>query len=307
MKEKEIIAYLSLSILILFYLTCTNHNKNYPNINTHKSFNPDSLLGSDNSVELIIESEFDNYLLGQNVWVKVDLINNTDSNYYSIEDVAPGCLRFSIIDPDGKSLRSFLTVSTVIWDTLFVIKSGERYQKIISLEHYLYFKDYIIGTYNISCGFYGNTITPYLKSNTIEIEVLSPKDDDKELFDITKRLRAWPVNKDHLIELSNLLNRYSESVYTPQLYTWLITFSNHEDSYNIFESSCDIYFKNYMNFFETSHILEQYALHLKKHRKISNKEMDQIFDDLAHQSKTEKSKIIFDSFFKTNYKEIKER
>lgn len=306
MKKIEIIAFLSLGIFILFYLNCTNHNKNYPNINTHKSFNPDSLLKSKNFVELVIESEFDNYLLGQNVWVKVDLINNTDSNYYVMESIAPGILKFSIIDPDGNRVSSGgFTVNTIFGDTILTLKPGERYQEIMSLEHHLNSREYKIGTYTISCGFSGYENTPYLKSNTIVIEVLPPKGDDKELYN---HVNPWSKDRDKKIKLSDLLNLYSESVYAPQLYTLLITYSNYsKGSSKIFESSCDNYFKKYMDFFETKHILTQYGFYLRDTKKISNKEMDKIFNKLENQNKTEKSKIIFNSFAQLTYKQLKER
>jgi len=306
MKKKEIIAYLSLSILIFFYLNCFNSNNNYSNINTHKSFNPDSLLKRKNSVELIIESEFDNYLLGQNVWVKVDLINNTDSNYYVMESIAPGILKFSIIDPDGNRVSSGgFTVDTIFGDTILTLKPGERYQEIMSLEHHLNSREYKIGTYTLSGSFSGHENTPYLESNTIEIEVLPPIGDDKELYELVN-----PSSKvrDKNSKLSDLLSLHPESVYAPQLYTLLITYSNYsKGSSEIFESSCDNYFKKYMDFFETKHILTQYGLYLRETKKISNKEMDKIFNKLENQNKTEKTKIIFNSFSQLTYKHLKER
>lgn len=293
----KIINYIILVILIFFSSSCLIPD-NYPNINTHKSFNPDSLLKSENSVELIIESEFDYYLLEQNVWIKVDLINNTDSNYYVMESISPGILKFSIIEPDGNPVSSGgFTVNYVIWDPILVLKPGERYQEIISLEHYLNSQEYKIGTYKISSGFYGHENIPYLKSNTIEIEILPPKGEDKELLYLTKQSNT---------RLSNLLDQYCESVYAPQLYTTLIVYSNNTSDNSIFESSCNKYFEKYMNFFETWHVLTQYAIDLRDNKKLSFEEMDQIFDNLKNLNKTEKSKIIFNSFYRLTYKQIKE-
>lgn len=305
MCKKEVLACLYLSILILFSANCFN-NDNYPNINTHKSFNPDSLLRSENSVELIIESEFDYYLLNQVIWIKAAVINNTNSNFYSRSYLQPIDLNIVIIDPFGNGISKKIHSRSIMLDTVFVVKPGERYQRIIPLEIYMGFDDYKIGKYQISCILSGYCNPPKLTSNTIEIEVIEPKGKDKELYDLTYGLRLFPISYDGKLKLHKLLNQFNESIYAPQLYNVLIITTFYQNS-ELFEISCNEYFNRYMENFESIFILTSYTSHLKHNSGLSNYEIDQRIFDLANRNKTEKSKIIFDSFFNTTYKEIKER
>lgn len=205
-------------------------------------------------------------------------------------------------------MKEKIIYNNAIGDTVFVLKPGERYQDIMSLETYMDWYDYKVGTYKISCALNGDGYNniPNLESNIVAIEVVQPKGDDKKLFDLTGNLGMYPTTGEKILYLNNLINQYSKSVYIPQLYGRLIVFSQSRNL-GIFESSCNKYFNRYFDFFETKQILTSYVIHLKHDKKLSNEEIDQINLDLANRNQTEKSKIIFDSFYRLTYKQIKER
>lgn len=217
-NKLSIFIILSTSFLAIFYYSsCRNHNVKFEN----------KVIPEPGIVQLIIEPEFDQYLHNQDVYLKVSIVNKSQTSYYLKEPLIWYSFNFDIKSTKDEKLTSGTTIDAMPSTDSVEIPPDSVLSTIVNMGWFfnkLSLKDSDKNeVYSINGRYQG------LSSNEILIEFIPPS--DKEL-----RFYKSMVPNDY-DELENSLNVLDEndSRYTPQIYNdLLVSTAVHSDSIQFF-------------------------------------------------------------------------
>ncbi|MCB0725702.1 MAG: hypothetical protein KDC73_13485 [Ignavibacteriae bacterium] len=258
--------------LILILLSgCSESPKNEPILSNH------NIPIKEGEVQLVIEPEYDNYIFGENIWLKISIHNNTDTDYYLTylpdklsvplkivsnngnenirlreDDERMGALDSIKVSP-GSSFISFINLTENYFDQRYVTKgiydikgSYDKYSQI----KYVYL---VPGGKKIN-------YPPPLESNSIKIEILPAGGKEEKvcsiLFNNTKKF-------DSQIErLKYLVDEFPDSKFYPQIFSEYIYYLAAEgDSIKLF-SNIDHFLDNNATY-ETIMVLNRVSNYLR--------------------------------------------
>lgn len=243
--------FLIIIVLAIIEFEDTNSTKEYYNPKNH------NIKLDSGKVQLIIEPEFDEYLLNQIVCVKVLLKNMTDKNYSIHYPLSLDIFRYNIFDPFGNTLHYPLTSDLVSFLDSIKLISGETIEKYFCLDGYFSSYKNVPGGYRISADFQG------IKSNEIKIVITIPTSDNKKVYNLTYGADYYPRNQREISYLSGIIRRYPKSKYIPQLYNGLILSSGHRDSNSQTIEYVNNYFKEHSDSYGSVFIISKYERYLR--------------------------------------------
>ena len=187
---------------------------------------------SDGKVKLIIMTEYNEYFIDQDIWLKVSVVNNSNENYYLKLPLNRSYIYFKGVYPSEKIVTDSFTVDPgEIKDSLKILP-GNSYEKVVSLnpvnEKFFRENGKETGIYSLIAGYQD------LLSNELSIPVILPSGDDKELYEQTfGSLFGQEVSDyDKAVKLGELLKKYPATKYSPQLYNIFFRESDFVNDYN---------------------------------------------------------------------------
>lgn len=228
-------------------------------------------------VQLIIEPEYDHYLFGENIWLKITVYNNTDSDYYLtyLPDIFSVPLKIESNNGNGNiRLREIDERMTPV-DSIKVLPHSSFISFINLTENYFDQRYVTKGIYDIK-GSYdkysqikyvylvpgGKKINypPPLESNSIKIGILSPTGKEEKVYNI---LFNNTKNFDSQIErLKHLADEFPDSKFYPQVFSEYIYYLTAEgDSIKLF-SNIDHFLDNNATY-ETIMVLNRISNYLR--------------------------------------------
>lgn len=183
-------------------------------------------------VNLIITSEYEEYFIDQDIWIKVSVVNNSNENYFLKWPLTLTYTHFAGTYPSGKKINEIPTDDSIEPKDSLKLDPGGSFEKVMSLNKLIgkfYNEDKKeIGVYKINARYQD------LNSNELNIDVTEPTDIDKELYDQTYLQLFKPEipRYEKIQKLAVLLNKYPGSKYSPQLYKMYFDESKFTKDYN---------------------------------------------------------------------------
>lgn len=232
-------------------------------------------------VQLIIEPEYDEYLLNQSVWIKVVLKNLSNNSYYIKRALSNPFLDFKILDPSGNKVHCGITYTYGKARDSILLSPEDSVLRYECLDIYMATQNNIQGIYKIYANYQG------IKSNEIEIMMLEPTGIDKEVYNSTYRTRTAPWTLKEISHLSNIIDSYPESKYMPQLYSILlgILVYKEKDIYNKFMYYFNKYFENHSNSYNSLFVIGEYDGYLKDRKEMSIEQVKKEVKNLSSRYK----------------------
>ncbi len=244
-----------------------------------------------NKVELTIKPEYEEYFIGQDVWITGVVTNTTGKDYYLINSFNVTEINFDIIDPRGNKLTNPLEVTkTDIGKDSIKLQPGESFENDFPTDLYLQWGPQEVGEYKITMEYQG------LKSNQIIINVKEPTGIDKEVYDQMYNAINAPDFKQSSQDLEQLLDRYPTTRYSPQLYNLLILGLAYTDDGSRLDYNINNYFKYNANSFTTRVVITKYAFCLSKFQKLSNEEIQVKLQQIADRYKGTKTQSLIEKY-----------
>ena len=222
-------------ILLLFIFKSNTFRK------ANESMIPDS---AERKVSLIITPEYDEYLLDQLIWVKINLTNNSNENYFLKSPLKRSYVRFAGTYPSGEKIAvSFISEIQEQSDSL-KLEPGSSFEKVmplnISAEKFYGKEKKETGNYKINAKYQN------LTSNELIINVTEPAGIDKEIYEQTygKLFKAEISQYEKIQKLGEAIKKYPGTKYSPQLYKIYFDESNYSKDYNNNSDDINYFFDN---------------------------------------------------------------
>ena len=209
--------------------------------NEREDLIPDS---AERKVSLIITSEYDEYFIDQLIWIKINVANNSNENYYLKSPIKRAYVDFSVTYPSGKKLSDSLSLDIREHSDSLKLEPGSSFEKVIPVN---ISSDKFYGEGKKETGKF-NIIAEYqnLTSNELNINVTEPAGVDKEIYDQTYgNLFITDIPQYEKIQkLGELLKKYPGTKYSPQLYKIYFSESNYSKDYNNNSDDINFFFEN---------------------------------------------------------------
>jgi len=257
-------------------------------------------LDSD-KVQLIIELEYDEYLLNQRVWYKAVLKNLSNNDYYLKKSFFIYNLNLNIKDPSGNKIDCGLELYGVKSRDSELISPGDSVFRYENLDTYLGMKDNTPGVYKICANYQG------IKSNEIEILMLEPTGINKEVFDLTQKARMLAWTQEEISLLSDIIDQYPESKYIPEFYNRLlgIIIYKDKDINNEFLHYCNKYFLDYSNSYVSLNIISHYDGYLQDRAGMNIEQVKQELNNLSNRHENTMFEQLINYYVQRNYSDEK--
>lgn len=251
-KTKFLISIISLIIISLLYFSCSDTS-------TLKGKHPDEIFNlKKDSIQFTIQTEFEEYLFHQDIWVKAKIYNNSKIPYLVNVPFTIGGVDFTIKDSDSLKYRSSGIFEYLSPD--LQLSPGDSLVEIISLEN---FSTELFsgtgkktGTFNIRGKYQG------IQSNIITFTVTDPKGGDKLIFDELYGPYKHSTREEQYDYRLGVLEKYNDSQYGPQFYYALLQFSDSQSDLPIFREMFQKCFSDYPNSYTQTRILDKYWFYL---------------------------------------------
>ncbi len=216
-------------------------------------------------VDFKIQTEFDNYIELQKLWIKAEIINNTSKDYLlsTAFSIYKG-IRFEIQDGDGKKYNQYMDLHLVASsDTL---KPNEVKEASGDLEYYFGISNLPAGDFKITA-YYQDLI-----SNTINLSVSEPSGKETEVFELLESNLNQRYNLNNISQnmdsadsgLIFIIDNYPNSVYIPQIYELLMHNSFNKSIDDLENEYVLKFLEKYSNHFSSRVILVYYNSFLKR-------------------------------------------
>ena len=248
-------------------------------------------------VQLIIEPEYDEYLLNQRVWIKVVLRNLSNNDYYLKKSFFIYNLNLNITDPSGNKIHCGVELHGIKPRDSILIPPGDSVFSYENLDTYLGMKDNVPGVYKICANYQG------IKSNEIEILMLEPTEIDKEVYDLTQKARMLAWTQEEISLLSDIIDHYPESKYIPEFYNRLLGIIIYEDKdiNNEFLHYCNKYFSDYSNSYVSFNIVSHYDGYLQDRAGMNIEQVKQELKNLSNRHKNTVFEQLINFYIQKNY------
>lgn len=210
-------------------------------MNKGETMIPDS---GERKVSLIITPEYDEYFIDQLIWVKINVINNSNENYYLKSPLKRPYVSFTGTYPSGKKITGGSGSEIQEQSDSLKLVPGSSFEKVIpvniSSEKFYGEERKETGNYKIGA-MYQN-----LRSNDLNFKVKEPAGIDKEIYDQTYgNLFMTDIPQYEKIQkLGELLKKYPGTKYSPQLYKIYFSESNYSKDYNNNSDEINYFFDN---------------------------------------------------------------
>lgn len=242
------------SVLIIFTVILSMY------IFTSKTFRnekekliPDS---AERKVSLIITPEYDEYFIDQLIWLKINVANNSNENYYLKSPLKRSFVSFAGTYPSGKKIADSLNLDIREHSDSLKLEPGSSFEKVIPVT---ISSDKFYGEGKKETGKF-NIIAEYqnLTSNELNINVTEPAGVDKEIYDQTYgNLFITDIPQYEKIQmLGELLKKYPGTKYSPQLYKIYFSESNYSKDYNNNSDDINFFFENNFDTYGADLILD---------------------------------------------------
>ena len=209
--------------------------------NEREDLIPDS---AERKVSLIITPEYDEYFIDQLIWIKINVANNSNENYYLKSPLKRSYVSFAGTYPSGKNFTDSLSSDIREHSDSLSLEPGSSFEKVIpvniSAEKFYGEEKKETGNYKI------NAMYQNLTSNDLNINVSGPPGIDKEIYDKTygKLFTADIPQYEKIQKLGELLKKYPGTKYSPQLYKIYFSESNYSKDYNNNSDDINYFFEN---------------------------------------------------------------
>lgn len=262
----------------------------------------DEVPRNQGEIQVVIEPEYDHYYFGENIWLKVTIMNNTDEDFYLtyLPDVLS--LPLLIFNDNGTRIYSRENDERMRSSDSTKVPPHTDFNSLINLSDY-YFPQrkvtkgvYIIsGEYEkyphrkfLSATQIHRSITidypPAIKTNTIKILISPTAERENELYNQL----FWNTGEkftDNLERYKFLTNEYPDSKFYPQIYSEYIYYLQN-DSSQFFEN-VDYFFNN-IDSFESIRILHTLESYLRQKLNWDYEERRNYFISLKNKYRGEK-------------------
>ncbi|MCB0725701.1 MAG: hypothetical protein KDC73_13480 [Ignavibacteriae bacterium] len=234
-------------------------------------------LDQNQGIYFTIRTSKSNYLLGENAWLKISLINNSEEDYYYTGFFVGGAIRTLVTSPFNNQ-RNELAGSVDWWPIKKVLRKND------TLIYYHQLNDGIKGgdgNYSVVCSFQN------IQSNTISFDITEPVNDDRTVFEnireIHKKVNTNPKYRESSKnDYEGLYYKYPVSPYTPSLYFKIVLNGIITDSLRYEQLYTDFYEK-YNNSYEVYYALLYHQFYLEKIKELNSSDINSEIAKLAEQ------------------------
>ncbi|MBK9331307.1 MAG: hypothetical protein IPM96_02625 [Ignavibacteria bacterium] len=282
-------------MLLIFVLLISLMIFRYYKTATFKGNQPVEIFNLKNdSLQFTIQSEYEEYLVNQDIWLKVKLYNNSKAPYLmNLPFSKPGIV-FTI--KEGDSLRLRFDNQNYEPARIFSCLLPES-DSLVTYIHLIYNISDILkaGTFTVIADYQD------LESNEITFAVSKPKGGDKVIFDELHGPYKHATREEQYNYRLEILEKYKDSQYCPQFYIALLQFTEGQKDTSLFQDMFDKYFDNYPNSFSLTRIMDEYWYYLGNVKGLSHDQARQKLRDLKDKYK---GTLIEDCILTDNFKLI---
>jgi hypothetical protein len=224
----------------------------------------------DGKVNFIIKPEFQNYLLNQDIYAKLRLVNRTSEPFQFAMPLDIWFLK--VTGPDGNDLSGSLEGDfPSLLDTVLLFP-GQSLERIINLDPFLSDR-YVFNTsgkYIISAKFHG------IESNAATFNLIHPAGTDLKIYNEFFKTGA-SFNKTEIIE--QYIKEGKSSPYFPRVYYNELSYKRKNENEKMKEKMYDFYFLNFNDYYNRS-ILHNYGVFLTYSLNLPRQEIENRLSEL---------------------------
>lgn len=256
-----ILSFFSIFILILLSIFIgKNYSNPYPN---------------NEGIYFSIKPSKVNYQVGENVWIKLSLINKSESDYSYTGFGIGLAIKTLITDPSNKQgTGNFGTIDW--WPVTNTLEANDTIT-------YYHVWDYLpggTGNYSVTCDFQN------IRSNTVSFNILEPQEDERIVYEKIKEIQKkvnsnvnyWDSSHK---DLEELYYNYPFSSYAPMLYNRIANggIMNHREDYERLTAD---FIHNHNNSYEAYMALTFYKHYLEEIKKLNQNQIKEHFTSLIN-------------------------
>lgn len=220
------------------------------------NINNNSTDTSGGKVRLKVETEYNEYLIDQLIWVKVVVFNNSNTDYYLKDPLKRLYTHFEVTSPSGKKVNEILSSDISQQTDSLQLRPGSSFEKVMPLntvtEKFYGEEKKETGAYNVRASYQD------LISDEIRVIVREPEGIDKEIYEKTyvQLLNSDISRYEKIQKLSEVLKEYPSSKYAPQLYKIYFDESHYSKDYNNNSDEINNFFQSNYDTYGSDLILE---------------------------------------------------
>lgn len=288
MKNKIVIPIVLclLVILIVIYFNIESKGRNSPD-----------------QVTLETTVEHSDYIIHQNVWITVRIINNSSMNYYLKQPFDFGTFNVDIVGPDNvKWVNGMVADYEAGRDSIKLAPGDSKEISFSSMTFAPSGGKYTTGTHTITAYYQGK------KSNQATFNLKEPSKDEQVIYNALLSVtnpqvveQNFPI--ENIKKTEEFIQKYPDSKYTPQAYSWLFNmykmlFINSVKNEDIvkYERMLNQYLEKYSNELETNYAIGAYAQALSAGVKLSPEEVKSKLQNISGRFSGSKTASIINKF-----------
>ena len=253
-------------------------------------------LEENSQIKISINTEFSNYVLGQKIWIRAVLTNNSDSNFFLKEDFGSIGIRLEIIDPNNSKAFNAMQIHIMYTDSTRFIP-GETLEAVFPIDNYVNQFNNIEGVYQM------RAIFQKIPSNIVNFIMKSPTGDDQQQYVLfmkfTNIREVLKVDLDEgLSSYLDFLGRFPDGPYSPDFFNYTLIAHLMSRRLNKVEDIVSDYFKNNYNSYTSRFIVGHYFTYLTKDAGYSKVDALSKIDSLSLIYNSSESARIIKNFIK---------
>ena len=253
-------------------------------------------LEENSQIKISINTEFSNYVLGQKIWIRAVLTNNSDSNFFLKEDFGSIGIRLEIIDPNNSKAFNAMQIHIMYTDSTRFIP-GETLKAVFPIDNYVNQFNNIEGVYQMRAIFQNNY------SNILNFKMESPDGNNEVQYELFTKMtdvrESISLNTDERVNnYLNFLNRFPNGPYSPDVFDFTLISHLMSGRKDKAEEIVSDYFKNNYNSYTSRFIVGHYFTYLTEGAGYAQNDALQKIDSLSLIYKDSESARIIKHFIK---------